>query len=42
MTRTQESPEGSGCGDNFSRGLAWIIADINLLSTDALDIDFEA
>ena len=42
MTRTHESPVGSGSWDNFSTGLAWIIADINLLSIDALDIDFES
>src|SRR5260370_33868301 len=28
ITRTHESPVGSGSCDNFSRGLAWIIADI--------------
>ena len=33
---------GSGSCDNFSMGLAWIIADINLLSIDALEIDFES
>src|SRR6267154_5346274 len=32
ITRTHESPVGSRSCDNFSRGLAWIIADINLLS----------
>jgi hypothetical protein len=41
MTRTHESPVGSGSGDNFSTGLAWIVADINLLSIDALDIDID-
>jgi hypothetical protein len=33
---------GIGSCDNFSRGLAWIIVDIDLLSIDAFDIDFEA
>ena len=28
MTRTHESPVGSGSCGNFSKGLAWIIADI--------------
>ena len=42
MIRTHESPVGSGSCDNFSRGVAWIIADINLLSIDALDIYFES
>src|SRR5580692_1187684 len=42
MTRTHESPVGSGSCDNLSTGLTWIIADINLLFIDALDIDFES
>src|SRR5271156_3701558 len=42
MTRTHESPVGSGSCDNFSTGLAWIVADINVLSLDVLDIDFES
>src|SRR4029077_3280170 len=33
ITKTHESPVGSGSCDNFSRGLAWIMADINLLSS---------
>jgi hypothetical protein len=41
MIRTHESPVGSGSCDNFSKGLAWIVADINVLSFDVLDIDFE-
>jgi hypothetical protein len=28
MTKTHESPVGSGSCENFSRGLAWIMADI--------------
>src|SRR6202451_1977639 len=40
MTRTHESPVGSGSFDNFSKGLAWIIADISVLFIDALDMDF--
>src|ERR1700723_2702504 len=42
MTRTHESPVGSGSCDNFSKGLAWIIADISVLFIDALDMDFES
>src|SRR5258708_692816 len=42
ITRTHESAVGSGSCDKFSRGLAWIIADINLLSIDVLDVDFES
>jgi hypothetical protein len=38
----QTAPVGSGSCDNLSTGLTWIIADINLLSIDALDIDFES
>src|SRR6267154_624102 len=49
IIRTHESPVGSGSCDNFSRGLAWIMADINLLSRcfqyrfflDARNIDFD-
>src|SRR3984957_19018485 len=40
--RTHESPVGIGSCDNFSRGLALIIADIRFLSLDALDIAFES
>src|SRR5277367_4090075 len=32
IIRTHESPVGSRSCDNFSRGLAWIIADISFLS----------
>src|SRR3984957_3855009 len=42
MTRTHESPVGSGSCDNFSKGLAWIIADISVLFIDALGMDFES
>src|SRR5271163_829774 len=38
MTRTHESPVGRGSCDNFSRGLAWIIADISFLSLLMLSI----
>ena len=31
---------GSGSCDNFSKGMAWIIADISVLFIDALDMDF--
>src|SRR5216684_5651922 len=40
ITRTHESPVGSGSCENFSSGPAWIIADINPLCIDALDRDF--
>src|SRR3984885_760390 len=42
IIRTHESPVGSGSCDNFSRGLAWIIADIIFMSIDVLDMDFES
>jgi hypothetical protein len=42
IIRTHESPVGSGSCDNFSMGLAWIIADIRFLSIDVLDIAFES
>src|SRR6202050_4479921 len=42
MTRTHESPVGRGSCDNFSMGLAWIIADISVLFIDCLDMDFES
>src|SRR5580700_1889009 len=42
IIRTHESPVGSGSCDNFSKGLAWIIADISVLFIDALDMDFES
>src|SRR5712664_3371198 len=36
IIRTQESPVGSGSCDNFSRGVAWITVDINLLFSSLL------
>src|SRR5216683_1607840 len=39
MTRTHESPVGSGSCDSFSRGLASIVVDIDALSLDAPSID---
>src|SRR5580658_8164417 len=38
IIRTHESPVGIGSCDNFSRGLAWIIADISFLSLLMLSI----
>src|ERR1700675_1026395 len=41
IIRTHESPVGIGSCDNFSRGLAWILADIIVSSSRFTNISFE-
>src|ERR1700681_5042817 len=42
IIRTHESPVGCGSCDNFSRGLAWIMADIIVSSSRCTNIAFES